>query len=123
MGSASMGNRAFLTFGVGSECLALPVRMVEGIQKWSFDASRPASNHHTRGAMVFDDQVVPILDLRSLRGLPQRDQESGSVVIVIRWTPADAISATLVGCLVDQVFEVFYMPAGEASPRPSGSFV
>lgn len=90
----------FLTFALGGEEYGLEilkVREIMGIMKIN---SMPQMPDYVKGVINLRDKVIPVLDLRLKFGMPAKEYDSETCIIVI------LIKEQMIGIIVDRVSEV-----------------
>jgi purine-binding chemotaxis protein CheW len=89
-----------LTFQLGDETYAVAVDGVTEITTLFRITPVPGCNPWVRGLINLRGRVVPVLDVRSRLGLPERPYDASTCILIVEH---DAVSA---GLVVDQVFDV-----------------
>jgi two-component system, chemotaxis family, sensor kinase CheA len=94
-------NRALLTFYNGTQQLAVPLELVERVEKIAPQAIEYVSGHRV---MQYHDQVMPLLEIGDITSAGMLDEERELVVIVFAFvgrefglvanTPVDSIDCT-----------------------------
>lgn len=89
----------YVTFYIGEECLAFPMRSVLEIIRVPETVTVPLTPRGLVGLANLRGRVLPVLDMRRLLGMPDRDYNDATRVVV-----ADCGSS--VGLVVDRVSRV-----------------
>lgn len=98
--AGSAETRQYLTFLLADVTYALPVEAVKEIRAFTSVTPVPGAPAHVRGVMNLRGQVIPVMDLRARFGLPEREYDRFTVVILIH------TGARVVGMVVDAVSDV-----------------
>jgi len=105
----------FIVFSVGGEEYGLPVLRVQEIIRYLTPTKVPHGPSFVEGVIDFRGEVIPIVNLRSRFGLPPKEYDSFSVIIVIE------ANGKIVGLTVDQVSEIINIPKDRIHPAPDFS--
>lgn len=103
----------YLTFGLAEEGYGLEIRHVIeiiGIQKITAVPDLP---EHVIGVLNLRGKVIPIIDVRLRFGLPQREFDERTCIVVVD------VAGRSVGLVVDQVSEVVEIPEAQIEPPPA----
>ena len=103
----------YLTFHLGDEDYGLEIRHVTEIISIQKITDVPDLPDFVKGVINLRGQVIPTLDLRLRFGLPAKDYDERTCVIITRMNDIP------VGVIVDTVNEVLNIPAENISPPPS----
>ncbi|MDR1612897.1 MAG: chemotaxis protein CheW [Planctomycetota bacterium] len=103
----------YLTFHLGDEDYAIEIRHVTEIISIQKITGVPDLPDFVKGVINLRGQVIPTIDLRLRFGLPARDYDERTCVIITRMNDIP------VGVIVDTVNEVLDIPAENISPPPS----
>lgn len=109
---ASGQQRLWLTFRVGSEGYGVDILEVQEIRAYSPVTPVPKSPAHVRGVMNLRGAVIPVLDLRTLLGLPEAATTVQPVIVVVR------VTRRVVGIVVDAVDDVVNVEPDQVQPVP-----
>ncbi|MFO7767042.1 MAG: chemotaxis protein CheW [Pelovirga sp.] len=113
----------YLTFHLAGEDYGIEIcHVIEiiGIQAITEVPDMPA---FIRGVINLRGKVIPVMDVRARFGLPARDYDERTCIIVIN------VDSTEVGLVVDEVSEVADIPESQVEPAPrtskntEGSFI
>jgi purine-binding chemotaxis protein CheW len=102
----------FLTFRVAKEDYGIEIRHVTeivGIQKITEVPDMPA---FIKGVINLRGKVISVMDVRSRFGLPEREYDERTCVIVVN------VMDKTMGLVVDRVNDVLDIPAGQVEPPP-----
>lgn len=105
----------YLTFHLAGEDYGIEIRYVIeiiGIQSITEVPDMPA---FIRGVINLRGKVIPVMDVRARFGLPDRDYDDRTCIIVVN------IDGTEVGLVVDEVSEVADIPEANVEPAPRTS--
>lgn len=116
--------RSLLRMAVATELLAVPIDHVREILQVSRMTPLPRTPSFVRGVMNLRGSVVPVIDLAArLGGAPTVIGRRSCIVVVQCAAAADdencPTGQTVMGLLVDAVFEVFDRQAEEIEPAPA----
>lgn len=101
-----------VTFRAGPQRYALPIERVREIQKIVAFAEVPDENGTVLGMVDIRGEIVPVVDVRTLIGLPLELHTLETPMIVVR------SSVGPVALIVDAVETVVELPAGLAGAAP-----
>jgi purine-binding chemotaxis protein CheW len=104
----------YLTFSLADEVYGLEIKYVTeiiGIQKITKIPELPA---FIKGVINLRGKVVPVMDIRARFGLPARDYDDRTCVVVVN------VTAEAMGLVVDRVNEVSDIPEGQVETPPAG---
>ena len=103
----------YLTFALGEEEYGIEILRVQEIKGFSSVTAIPNAPPYVKGVMNLRGTVVPVLDLRLKFGMPPRDYDRFTVIVVVN------VGARVVGLIVDGVSDVLDVAAGalEATPE------
>lgn len=101
----------YLTFHLGSEIYGIAVYYVIEIVGLQKITETPDTPNFVKGLMNLRGQVIPVIDVRIRFGMPQREYDDHTCVIVVR------LENTTVGLVVDTIDEVADIPEEKISPR------
>jgi purine-binding chemotaxis protein CheW len=111
----------FLTFHLGGEDYGMEichVTEIVGIQKITEIPDMPI---YIKGVINLRGRVIPVMDVRIRFGLPEREYDERTCVIVV------CVGETTTGLVVDRVNEVSEIPASQIEPTPNtgtaGSYI
>lgn len=107
----------YLTFSLGSEEYGvgiLKVREIIGVMEIT---AVPHTPHYIKGVINLRGRVIPILDLRLKFGMPPKEYDERTCVIVVEVQGHN--SSVQVGMVVDSVSEVVNIATAEIEPAPA----
>ena len=103
----------YLTFELASEGYGLKIRHVIEIIGIQPITAVPDLPDHVIGVLNLRGKVIPIIDVRKRFGLPHRDYDERTCIVVVN------VNDNSVGLVVDKVSEVITIPAKEIEPPPA----
>lgn len=106
----------YLTFRLGDEEYGVDILRVEEIKGWEGASRIPNAPEHVRGVMNVRGSIVPVIDLRLRFGLPAREYDRFTVVVMVRVESEGR--SRVVGLVVDALAEVYALPAESIRPAP-----
>jgi purine-binding chemotaxis protein CheW len=104
----------YLTFSLADEEYGIEIKYVTeiiGIQKITKIPDLPS---FIKGVINLRGKVIPVMDVRARFGLPPRDYDERTCVVVVN------VTAESMGLVVDRVNEVAGIPEGQVEPPPAG---
>jgi purine-binding chemotaxis protein CheW len=101
-----------VTFRIGEEEFGVNILQVQEIIRMLDITKVPKAPDFVEGVINLRGKVIPIIDLRKRFGLPARERDKMSRIIVVE------IGTTVVGFIVDAVSEVLRLPASTVEPPP-----
>lgn len=101
-----------VTFSIGEEEFGVDILKVQEIIRTMEITKVPRAPDFVEGVINLRGKVIPIIDLRKRFGLPTRDHDKHTRIIVIE------INNMIVGFVVDSVSEVLRIPASTVEPPP-----
>ena len=116
MATESVGNRQYVTFGLGDELFGVEVTRAREILDLVPVTKVPQTPDYLLGVINLRGQVVPVVDLRVKLGLPNLDTTRDSCIIVME-VQVDGEVLT-VGGLADSVREVMELRDDLIEPPP-----
>lgn len=93
-----------VTFSLGSEIYAFEIETVREIMRVSAISEVPNAPEHIKGLITVRENVMPVLDLRTLLGVSVSDDEENERILIIE------IGGFAMGLIVDRVREVRRYP-------------
>jgi len=106
-------SRSLLVFSLGSEWYAVDLANVKRVLRTAPFAHVPGAPPEVRGLMNCHGEVLCVLDLRSILGIPgaaKGDSNAGTFVVVLQFGGKDA------GILVDGVDDAWEIAASDVLP-------
>jgi len=107
-----MDGGKYLTFVLGHEEYGLEILKVREIMGMVEIVSVPQAPGYVKGIINLRGTVIPIIDLRLKFGLPPRDYDKETCIIVVN------IGTGLMGIVVDTVSEVLDIASGDIDEAP-----
>ncbi len=101
-----------VTFRIGEEEFGVNILQVQEIIRMLDITKVPKAPEFVEGVINLRGKVIPIIDLRKRFGLPFRERDKTTRIIVVE------LGATVVGFIVDAVSEVLRLPASTVEPPP-----
>jgi purine-binding chemotaxis protein CheW len=102
----------YLTFVVAGETYAVNIGYVIEIVGMQRISAMPDVPEFIRGAMNLRGKVIPVMDVRLRFGLPWREYDDRTTIIVLD------LSGAPTGLVVDQVTDVLTIPKENVDPPP-----
>jgi purine-binding chemotaxis protein CheW len=102
----------YLTFRLGAEEYALDILKVQEIRKYEAVTAIAGAPPYLKGVVNLRGIIVPVIDLRTLLGLPKADYTAFTVVIVLN------LGRRTVGVVVDSVSDVTELRGEHVRPAP-----
>lgn len=111
----------YLTFLLAGEEYAVSILAVQEVRGWEQATPMPNTPAFIRGVVNLRGEVVPVVDLRMRFGLPEKEYDDTTVVIVLA-VEVDGRRRTM-GIVVDAVSEVYDVEerALQAAPERAGA--
>lgn len=94
----------YLTFPVGAEFYGVSITVVTEIVGLQRIMSVPDVPHYIKGVINLRGKVIPLMDVRLRFGIPEKEYDDRTVVIVLQ------VNNAPVGLIVDGVNEVLDIP-------------
>lgn len=107
--------KQFLAFLLSGEEYAVDILKVQEIKSWGPVTPIPASPEYMRGIINLRGTVVPVIDLRLRFGLPSKEADLTTAVIIAR--ASSDKSERYVGLVVDEVADVYFLNENEIQER------
>ena len=111
--SIDTGARQCATFYVAEQLIGIDIRLVQEINRHVRTTSVPHTNTSVRGVLNLRGDVVTVLDLRTILGLPPIAVTGQTRNLVV------ALGGEKTGLLVDRIAEVVTLEAGAVEPPPA----
>lgn len=96
--------RQYVTFLVGGETYGVSVIRVQSINEMAEITHVPKALSFIKGVINLRGAVVPVIDMRKKFGLPSRDYDSYTVILIVE------VHGRLIGMIVDAVSDVISFP-------------
>ncbi len=108
----------YLTFHLAGEEYGLEILKVREIIGMLEITTVPQTPEFMQGVINLRGKVIPVLDLRLRFGLPYREPDDRTSIVVVESVSGSG-QPTLMGLVVDAVNEVANVAAEEIDPTPS----
>lgn len=108
-------NDRYLLFDINSTTYGLPLAMALEILTIQSITRLPCVAPYIKGIVNLRGKVIPVLDVRAKLGIPRRDYDDKTCIIVVD------IHDMHIGLIVDTVSEVVTVPSDRIIPPPSNS--
>jgi len=105
----------FLTFMLGEETYGLPILQVQAINQLQPITHVPRMPEYIKGVINLRGKIVTVIDLRLKFGLPAREYNDRTCIIVVDLDNGAKVS----GLVVDVVSEQLDIDAGNIEPPPA----
>jgi purine-binding chemotaxis protein CheW len=106
-----------LSFSLNEEVFAIDVSKVINILEMSHITKIPKAPPYMKGVINLRGTVLPVIDLRTKFGLPEKETTIDTSIIVLSIEVSG--EPVLVGALVDAVKEVLELKSEDIAPTPS----
>lgn len=106
-----------ISFQMGKEEYGVDIGLVDEIIRIPEITTIPDAPMHMKGIICLRGKVLPVISLRSLFGMYEKDNDNRSRILVIKLLDTDEESSF--GIIVDQVNEVIGVPLTSIDPPPS----
>ncbi len=101
-----------VSFKIGNEEFGVDILNVQEINKMIQVTKLPNSPDFVEGVINLRGRVIPVIDLRLRLGLPRREHDKDTRIIVVE------IERRTIGFIVDAVSEVLRIPASVTEAPP-----
>ena len=102
-----------VTFAISDEEFGIDILRVQEIIRMMEITKVPNSPPSVEGVLNLRGKVIPVIDLRRRFGMPHRDHDRQTRIIVVE------ISEKVIGFVVDGVSEVLRIASSTVEPPPS----
>ena len=102
----------YLTFVLGDEHYGVDILRVQEIKGYSATTPIPNAPAHVKGVMNLRGTVVPVFDLRARFGMPPREYDRFTVIVVV------TVGVRVVGVIVDGVSDVVSLEPQSVDAAP-----
>lgn len=106
----------YLTFRLASEEYGLEILKVREIIGMMEMTHLPQTPDFVKGVINLRGKVIPLIDLRLRFGLPEKEYDEKTCIIVLEVREGDAIIQ--IGIIVDSVSEVLNVTVDDLEPTP-----
>jgi purine-binding chemotaxis protein CheW len=101
-----------VSFKIGEEEFGVDILKVQEINRMLEVTAVPNAPAYVDGVINLRGKVIPIMDLRSRFGMPRRERDKNSRIVVVE------LNGKIVGFVVDSVNEVLRIPKNVTEPPP-----
>lgn len=108
-------NDRYLLFDINGTTYGLPLALALEILTIQSITRLPCVAPYIKGIVNLRGKVIPVLDVRAKLGIPKRDYDDKTCIIVVD------IHDMHIGLIVDTVSEVVTVPSDRIIPPPSNS--
>jgi len=105
----------YLTFQLDNQEYGLPIVEVQEIKGWTRMTPVPNSPSHMLGVLNLRGTIIPVIDLRARFGLPQKNHDEFTVIMVV------SMGERLAGLVVDSVSDVVNAPDDAVRDNPEAN--
>src|SRR3954466_12914586 len=105
----------YLSFHLGAEEYAIQVLKVREIVKLQHITGVPETPPELKGVINLRGKVIPVVDLRLRFGLPEKEYDQRTCIIVVE---LDRAATGPMGIIVDEVSEVLTLQEAEIQDTP-----
>lgn len=102
-----------VSFNIGQEEFGVDILKVQEINRMIVVTQVPNAPEYIDGVINLRGKVIPIIDLRTRLGLPRKQHDKDTRIIVVE------LGGKTVGFVVDAVREVLRIPKSITEPPPS----
>ena len=106
----------FLIFGLANGEYGLGVLHIRKIITYTEVIAIPKTPAHVKGVINLQDEVVPVVDLRSRLGLGPAEATDQTCIIIVEVVQSNGKCSA--GIIVDSVSEVLQIPEKDIEPVP-----
>ena len=109
----------FVSFVIGREVFAMDVMKVQGVERMMEVTTIPGMPQFMEGVINLRESIIPVVDMRKRFGLPQKEYDKETRIIIIELdSPDNSNGQMVVGVIVDQVNEVFQLESRDMGRVP-----
>lgn len=102
-----------VSFNIGEEEFGVDILKVQEINRMVEVTRVPNAPEYVDGVINLRGKVIPIIDLRRRFGMPRKEKDKNSRIIVVE------LGGKVLGFVVDAVSEVLRIPGSVTEPPPS----
>ncbi len=102
-----------VSFNIGDEEFGVDILKVQEINRMVEVTRVPNAPEYVDGVINLRGKVIPIIDLRRRFGMPRKEKDKNTRIIVVELT------GKVLGFVVDAVSEVLRIPSSVTEPPPS----
>ena len=110
--SEATGTIQIVSFRLAKETFGVAITKVREIILMCGITRVPQTPHYVKGLINLRSTVIPVIDLRTLFGLPEGEQTTDSRIMVLQ------VGTKTVGIVVDGVDEVLRIAKDQIAPPP-----
>ena len=110
--SEATGTIQIVSFRLAEETFGVAITKVREIILMCDITRVPQTPHYVKGLINLRSTVIPVIDLRTLFGLPEGEQTTDSRIMVLQ------VGTKTVGIVVDGVDEVLRIAKDQIAPPP-----
>lgn len=111
-----LGIHQYLTFLLGGEEYGVNILKVKEIRGWEEPTLLPNTAGYILGVINLRGMVVPVVDLRKRFGMPEKDYDKTTVVVIVKVVFSGR--ERTIGMVVDAVSEVYNINDEMIMPAP-----
>ena len=111
----SLDETQYLTFRLDNQEYGIPIVEVQEIKGWSRMTPVPNAPAHVLGVLNLRGTIIPVVDLRTRFGLPRKDHDEFTVIMVV------SMGERLAGLVVDSVSDVVNAPNDSVRENPEAN--
>ena len=108
----SLEGDQFVTFSLGDEEYGVSILLVQEIIGYRTLTQIPGVPNFVKGMLNLRGAVVPVIDLRTRFGMPQRDYDKFTVIVIV------VVQTRTMGIIVDAVSDVVSFGPNQIQPTP-----
>ena len=117
--SSRNAQRNLVAFQLGKQVYAMPIDIILQIIEMVTITPIPQVNSVVAGAINVRGEALPVINLRRYLGLPERELELHTPIILVQVQNPDAESVRQkIGLIVDEVIDVLSMLDDHVTPLP-----
>ncbi len=105
-----------LSFLIGKEYFSINVEKVLEVLQAQRITRVPNVSEDIRGVINFRGEIIPVFEMRTRFGLPERENQQKYVIIVLEISNEN--SSTIIGAIADKVKDVIVIDNKEIMPVP-----
>lgn len=113
MSTTDAGEVEFVTFRVGNMLIGADIRQVEEINRHVEVTAVPHAPDHVRGVINLRGEVVTVVDLRTILGLPPTETTKQTRTVVVHSKDEQ------IGLLIDRIADVVKTRHDDIDPPPA----
>lgn len=106
----------YLTFGIDGEIYGIPVSNVREVLEYRRPTKLPRTAAFLKGLINIRDVGIPVVDLRTKFGLPEKETTKETAILVMELTRSG--EQLLIGAVADEVYEVIELENSHVEQPP-----